>query len=196
VKILIQQEYKGIAVRLGAQVIDWIILGIIYFIIGYVLFGTVSWQVTGAAALPVIMINAIIVILYYVVLEGTNGATLGKKLLKIKVVKEDGNPCGLGAAFVRNLLRIIDGLPFLYIIGMILIARSPKKQRLGDRVAHTVVVGASSTATSYPQPYPQTSYQPPSPEATTTTETKFCINCGNRIPVHATFCPKCGSKTT
>ena len=86
--------------RFGSQVIDWIILGIIYFIIGYAFFGSVSWQVAGTAALPVIMTNAIIVILYYVVLEGINGATLGKKLLKIKVVKEDGSPCGLGAAFI------------------------------------------------------------------------------------------------
>ncbi len=70
------------------------------------------------------------------------GATLGKKVVKIKVVKEDGSACGIGPAFVRTLLRIIDGLPFLYIIGMVLIARSDKKQRLGDRVAKTVVVKA------------------------------------------------------
>jgi uncharacterized RDD family membrane protein YckC len=78
--------------------------------------------------------------LYYILLEGLRGATLGKKLVKIKVVREDGSACGLGPAFVRNILRIIDELPFLYIIGMILISRSNKKQRLGDRLAKTVVV--------------------------------------------------------
>lgn len=60
--------------------------------------------------------------------------------MKMKVVREDGSPCRLGPSVIRNILRIVDILPFLYIVGMVLIARSGKKQRLGDRVAHTVVV--------------------------------------------------------
>jgi uncharacterized RDD family membrane protein YckC len=60
--------------------------------------------------------------------------------LKLKVVQEDGKPCGFGSEAVRTILRIIDGLPFLYIIGMIFISRSDKKQRLGDKLAKTVVV--------------------------------------------------------
>jgi len=69
--------------------------------------------------------------------------TVGKKVLRIKVAKEDGGPCGITSSLIRNLLRIIDVLPFLYIVGMILVTRSSKRQRFGDAVAHTVVVAQS-----------------------------------------------------
>ncbi len=41
---------------------------------------------------------------------------------------------------MRNVLRIIDGLPLFYLASAILIWTSEKKQRLGDRVADTIVV--------------------------------------------------------
>ncbi|MEM2901140.1 MAG: RDD family protein [Candidatus Bathyarchaeia archaeon] len=182
-----QQEYKGIGVRFGAQVIDGIILAIIYFIIGFAAFGTWSWQATGGAAAPIILVNGVVSLLYFTLLEGAVGATLGKKALKLKVLREDGAPCSLGAAFIRNILRIVDALPFIYILGMILIAKSPKKQRLGDRIARTVVVGATGlSASRAPTPIA-------APEAPTE-EVGFCINCGARIPKSAIYCPKCGAK--
>jgi uncharacterized RDD family membrane protein YckC len=58
---------------------------------------------------------------------------------KIKVIREDGGKINMEQAFTRTILRIIDGL-FLYLIGAILIWKSEKKQRLGDRIAKTVVV--------------------------------------------------------
>jgi uncharacterized RDD family membrane protein YckC len=51
----------------------------------------------------------------------------------------DGSPITYGAAFVRTILLIID-LLFAGLVGAILIWTSDKKQRLGDRLAHTVVV--------------------------------------------------------
>ncbi|MEM4246685.1 MAG: RDD family protein, partial [Candidatus Bathyarchaeia archaeon] len=160
---------------------------IIYLIVGLAMFGSVNWQVTGAAATPVIMVNGLINFLYFAILEGTMGATLGKKVLKIKVVKDDGSPCSIGASVIRNILRIIDVLPFIYIVGMILITRSPKKQRLGDRIAHTVVVGAAPIVTTTDTPSPTTVELTPG-------EMSFCINCGAKIHQAATFCPKCGAK--
>jgi uncharacterized RDD family membrane protein YckC len=96
----------------------------------------------GEAAYPFIAAYAAVAFLYYILLEGLAGATVGKRLLKLKVVRENGLPCGIGPAIVRNILRIVDELPFLYIIGMILISRSDKKQRLGDRFAKTIVIKA------------------------------------------------------
>lgn len=55
-------------------------------------------------------------------------------------MKADGTPCDFGAALVRNLLRIIDSQPFIYIVGIILIAATDKHQRLGDMLAKTIVV--------------------------------------------------------
>jgi uncharacterized RDD family membrane protein YckC len=83
-------------------------------------------------------------IVYFTLMEGLFGASIGKFVTGIRVVKEDGTRADVGAALIRNTLRVVDVLPFFYLLGAILIWTSPTKQRLGDRVAKTVVVTASS----------------------------------------------------
>jgi len=77
--------------------------------------------------------------LYHSLLEGLLGATLGKRLCGITVLKADFSPCGLGAGFLRNLLRIVDGF-FYYLVAAVSMAGTLKWQRLGDLAAGTVVV--------------------------------------------------------
>ncbi|MDQ4001563.1 MAG: RDD family protein, partial [Actinomycetota bacterium] len=72
--------------------------------------------------------------------EGYWGQTLGKKLLGIKVVREDtGAVPGVRAAAIRSVLRLVDGL-FSYLVAFIAVLASAKNQRLGDMAAHTLVV--------------------------------------------------------
>ena len=87
------------------------------------------------------VLSFVFMIAYYTYLEGSRGQTIGKMITKIKVVNEDGKPIDMNQAFKRNILRVIDGF-VLYLIGAILIWRSDKQQRLGDRIAKTVVVKA------------------------------------------------------
>lgn len=142
-------SYQGIGPRAVAQIVDSIVIFIVYLLVGFGLVGGFEFNFQGEAAYPIIALTLLIWILYFTILEGTMGATLGKKLAKIKVVREDGSACGIGPAFIRNILRIIDELPFLYIIGIILITRS-EKHRLGDRLSKTVVVKAWSTKCNNP----------------------------------------------
>ena len=138
--------------RIVAGIVDYIIIGIIVVVLSVLVFLPVS-VVTG----PVIMnsgfrvgwlsgIFGIIAVMwflwliYFTSFEGTSGQTIGKKLTHIRVVKEDGSKCDFGSALVRNILRIVDHLPFLYILGIILIATTEKRQRLGDMLAKTIVV--------------------------------------------------------
>lgn len=79
---------------------------------------------------------------YYALCEGLGGATVGKLLLGLLVVRTDGGPCGLGAALLRAVLRFIDGL--LFGLPALLSMREPLNQRLGDRAAGTLVVDARS----------------------------------------------------
>jgi uncharacterized RDD family membrane protein YckC len=73
-------------------------------------------------------------------LEGYLGQTLGKMLLGIKVVREDsGGVPGLGGAALRTVLRIVDGI-FFDLVAFISVLASQKNKRLGDMVAHTLVV--------------------------------------------------------
>ena len=76
---------------------------------------------------------------YYVLCEAATGATLGKRMVGIQVVGEGGLHLTLGAAVVRNLLRVVGSL-FFYLVGAIFALTSPHGQRLGDRAAHTFVV--------------------------------------------------------
>lgn len=76
---------------------------------------------------------------YYVVCEALTGMTVGKRIVGIRVVAEDGEHVGLGAAVVRNLLRLVDGL-FFYLVGALFALTSSRGQRLGDRAAGTLVV--------------------------------------------------------
>jgi uncharacterized RDD family membrane protein YckC len=78
-------------------------------------------------------------LLYYIVCEALTGMTIGKRIVGIRVVAEDGEHVSLGAAVVRNLLRPVDGL-FFYLVGAIFALTSPHRQRLGDRAAGTLVV--------------------------------------------------------
>lgn len=174
-------SYQGIGPRLVAQIVDGVVLIILYFVLGAAMFGAFTFDVFGVAALSFMGVYMLLFFLYYIVLEGALGATVGKMAARIKVVREDGSPCGFGPAVVRNVLRVIDALPFLYIIGMILISRSDKKQRLGDRFAKTVVIKPSQT--------PQAPSIAPPPQTKT-----FCTNCGAELSGSSSFCPKCGAK--
>jgi len=79
---------------------------------------------------------------YYLVLEALTGRTAGKMIMGLKVVRLDGEPYGLAACLIRNILRVVDGLPVFYLVGLIFVAVTGKKQRLGDLAAGTVVVQA------------------------------------------------------
>jgi uncharacterized RDD family membrane protein YckC len=80
--------------------------------------------------------------IYFIPLEAVYGQTLGKKLLGIKIIKVNGERIGWSASFLRNVLRIVDILPFFYIVGLISILLTGKKQRIGDLAAQTIVVNA------------------------------------------------------
>ena len=82
---------------------------------------------------------------YFVFFEWLwNGQTPGKRLLKLRVIREDGRPITLWEAMARNLLRIFDAIPGfilpVYSIGLIAIFMSGRDQRIGDLFAGTVVI--------------------------------------------------------
>ncbi|MBN3039977.1 MAG: RDD family protein [Candidatus Omnitrophica bacterium] len=72
-------------------------------------------------------------------LEGKWGITPGKKILCIRVLGIDLQPCGFGRALVRNLLKFIDGF-FSFMVGVLIVALSENWQRVGDMAARTIVV--------------------------------------------------------
>ena len=130
--------------RVLAIIVDGLLVGIPSSLISTLLFGTSSVYGSSTADAaqvgPVVSISLVVFLAYYTLLEGYLGQTVGKMLLGIKVIREDtGEVPGVGAAAIRTVLRLIDGL-FGYLVGFIAVLASAKRQRLGDMAAHTLVV--------------------------------------------------------
>jgi uncharacterized RDD family membrane protein YckC len=88
---------------------------------------------------------------YYALFEVFwNGQTPGKRLVRLRVISDSGRPITVYEAVVRNLLRIIDQLPGLYVVGIISVFLTARNKRLGDIVAGTVVVHEKAMQDSQP----------------------------------------------
>jgi len=154
-----QMQYKGIFIRFLAITIDEIILGIVLRILFMLLkYGNFNFHnfysyashryinnfyglnVYGLTCLYLGYILCVATFTYYVLMEWKFGATIGKMMLGIKVVKCNGEPLDFKASLIRNTMRVIDSLPVAYIVGIISILNSDNKQRVGDRIAETVVI--------------------------------------------------------
>jgi uncharacterized RDD family membrane protein YckC len=86
----------------------------------------------------------VVTIGYSILLEWSwRGQTIGKRVLRIRVVDAEGFRLRPTQIVIRNLLRVVDLLPAFYAVGGICCAFSPKYQRLGDIAANTVVIYTS-----------------------------------------------------
>jgi uncharacterized RDD family membrane protein YckC len=139
-------ENAGIPLRFVAVLLDAIIVFIpMVVVVGLIGGGGYAERGNGYANIGVNFGGSTFWLLlmlgvgYYIVFEAMTGATLGKRMVGIRVVGEDGEHVTLGAAVVRNVLRVIDAL-FFYLVGFLFAVTSTRRQRLGDRAAHTIVV--------------------------------------------------------
>lgn len=82
-------------------------------------------------------------LLYHAVAEGLGGATIGKLVCGLRVVREDGRPATLGGAFLRSIAYYIDGL-FFGMVAYSVMSKNAMQQRLGDKWGHTAVVTAAT----------------------------------------------------
>jgi uncharacterized RDD family membrane protein YckC len=88
-----------------------------------------------------VVANFAMSLLYAMIAEwGWRGQTIGKRLLGLRVVDARGLRLEPSQVIVRNLMRLLDALPALYLVGGIACVFSRRRQRLGDLAAGTVVV--------------------------------------------------------
>ncbi|MBW3666547.1 MAG: RDD family protein, partial [Actinobacteria bacterium] len=135
-------RYVGVWARLVATVIDTVVLGAMGWLLAAFTGGTTAsgFELSGGPFFLYVLVS----FAYFIVLEATVGATFGKLALGQRVVMEDGSPVDWRASTIRNVLRVVDVLPLFYLVGAILVWNSDRRQRLGDRVAGTVVVRRAS----------------------------------------------------
>jgi uncharacterized RDD family membrane protein YckC len=79
---------------------------------------------------------------YYFACESGGGQTVGKRLTRLRVVREDGGPAGMREIAVRTVLRLVDTL-----VGLIaMLATGERRARVGDLAAGTMIVSTDATA--------------------------------------------------
>jgi uncharacterized RDD family membrane protein YckC len=147
--------------RLGAAAIDLLILLVLQTWINDVfgvtrLTGGPPLHQAGGGYLYVTTVTtvdvswlALLMVVFFSVQEALFGATWGKLVAGVCVVDVDGRRPTLGAVLVRNILRLVDYWPLFYVAGIIAALGSPSRQRLGDRVARTLVVRAESAVLAH-----------------------------------------------
>ena len=123
--------------------LDFVFLALFFFPITYLYSG--KWVMTYEDHLwgildPICLVFLFIIFAYFILLDAYAGWTVGKRVMGLKVVDIDGKRIGILKSLVRNLLRLVDGLPAFNILGVVLIASSAKNQRLGDYAAKTFVI--------------------------------------------------------
>lgn len=125
--------------RWGATLVDVVVLGALAFAVFALPEAAQTW---GLAAW------AVVLLLYFVLLELRFGATPGKLVARVRVVGADGRRPTLRQTFLRTLLRLLEVNPFLMggIPAGIVVLASKKRQRLGDMAAGTFVLRREDVA--------------------------------------------------
>lgn len=121
-------EYAGFWVRLGAGIIDLLILGFIAWLSICVFDATVILMI----------VTPIVSVAYFTGFCAWQGQTFGKMVMGLKVIHTDSSPVTLACAFLRCLGYIVSAM--FFFIGFIWIAFDSRKQGLHDKIADTYVV--------------------------------------------------------
>lgn len=142
----------GIGSRSYAFLIDWhirLVLALAWLIGVAALFGLMEgpgfwdeiFDSVGSLVFYVVLLPpALIYFLYHPVLEVvTKGRTPGKRAAGIRVVTVEGQTPDVSALLIRNIFRLIDSLPALYVVGLVSVLLSARQVRIGDMAAGTLL---------------------------------------------------------
>jgi uncharacterized RDD family membrane protein YckC len=162
--VVLQYEVAGLGSRLAAATIDYLILVIAWAILTFAGFFLVGLITAGSGLIPATAndagfaasrlvafgILAFITLVtfffwwgYFVLTEMIwNGQSIGKRRLRLRVVRAGGQPISLGASLVRNLLRIVD---LFLMLGVLVMLIDRSSRRLGDFAAGTLVIREAPT---------------------------------------------------
>ncbi|WP_304544561.1 RDD family protein [Sulfurimonas microaerophilic] len=133
------EKFIGFGKRLGAFMIDAIIIFVVWQFLMGLLFG-LGLRGEETIGKVVVIVYSLIYFSYFIFLESSKKqATLGKRIFKIKVVNHEGERLSIANSAGRNFGRILSGL--ILGIGYLMVLFTPKKQALHDKLAKTYVVG-------------------------------------------------------
>ena len=139
-------ETRVISRRVVATIVDYFVFSLVFYVLSLPFDSVRSFDDVRAidpaspARTLLFLFCTLMLLAYYVVLEGLYGQTLGKMLVGIRVILEDtGEPPGIRAAILRTVMRILDSIGS-YLLAFVVALLSARDRRLGDMVAKTLVV--------------------------------------------------------
>ncbi len=139
--------------RFVAYILDWLVRLVLAAVIGAIvmLMAGRSDVLQGVGQGIVLLVLFVLEWVYFVLFETLdNGRSPGKRALRLRVVKDRGEPITFIDSVLRNLLRAADFLPLGYVLGTLAMVADGRFRRLGDRVAGTMVVIEQTTAVQAP----------------------------------------------
>ncbi|MGK7395810.1 MAG: RDD family protein [Candidatus Cyclobacteriaceae bacterium M3_2C_046] len=159
---------------LGDRILAFLIdagIQFLYIMIMIIMFSSIipSLEQQVETFILVLILLMLPVMFYHLLFEiFMNGQSIGKKQMKIKVVKLDGSQPSIGSYLLRWIFRIIDSF-FYYGVAMLIISTRGKGQRLGDIVAGTTVIKMARTVDlgfHKQTDHPEDDYEPIFPQVT------------------------------
>lgn len=144
----IDYEVAGVGERVLARLIDFALFFLLY-ILAIILAVFVFRSLSDAAFLPAVIIYAALFVFYDLICESLmNGQSIGKRIIKIKVISLDGRRPTFSQYLLRWLFRIVDFSLSFQLCGLICVAVSEKQQRVGDMVAGTTLIKTKPRTTA------------------------------------------------
>src|SRR5919108_3212022 len=141
-RVSFDYQVAGLGTRAIAQLLDLLILSAI--LVALLVAGAAAGDLFGSeivADLIWILGTFFVVFGYFWVSEAMwSGQTIGKKAFRLRAVGDRGEPLTFVQAGIRNVVRIVDFLPYGYGVGMVVLFINGEGKRLGDLAAGTIVV--------------------------------------------------------
>lgn len=156
--IELEYDLASLGERIVSYLIDTLVI-IAYFIVCIFLFWSLQSSYYGSSYTWILFLFYLPVVFYSLAFEVfMNGQSIGKKVMKIKVISINGGRPTFGQYFLRWVFRLVDFSFTSCLCGTICIAVSERKQRVGDMVAGTAVIKTEPRTT-----FQQTLYMPAQP---------------------------------
>lgn len=141
-RVSFDYQVAGLGTRAIAQLLDLLILAGI--LIAVLLLGVAVGAMAASSTISSLIEIAgsfVVVFGYFWVSESVwSGQTIGKKAFRLRAVGDRGEPLTFMQAGIRNVVRIVDFLPYGYGVGFVVMFANGKGKRLGDLAAGTIVV--------------------------------------------------------
>jgi uncharacterized RDD family membrane protein YckC len=140
-RVSFDYQVAGLGTRAIAQILDLLILIGLLIALSFldIAFGALGLYTVGSV---VLLLGAFVIVFgYFWVSEAFwSGQTIGKKVFRLRAVGDRGEPMTFVQAGIRNIVRVVDFLPYGYGVGLVTLFINGKGRRLGDLAAGTIVV--------------------------------------------------------